>query len=202
MESVLVLNVDYSPLEVISWRSAIEKLVMGKVHVVEAYADRFVRSTSVVFALPAVVRLTGAFVRRRVRLSRANILARDAYTCQYCGSKPRRRSGHPDLEALTIDHVVPRADAVDGWVTLPWTGRRVRTTCWENVLVACKPCNRDKAAKSLKQAGLRPRKLPAAPTAREIAWMSIFRHKIPEEWAFYLPENSPWRDYWTGELEP
>lgn len=197
--AVLVLNTDYTPLQVISWRDAIEKMLQGKVELVQAYSARFIRTVSETFAFPAVVRLTGRYVRRRIRLSRKNIIARDAYTCQYCGKQPRKASGAPSLEDLTIDHVVPRAQAREGWVVLPWSGARVRVTSWENVLTACGPCNRIKADRTPKAAGLTMRKTPAPPGTSELAWMSIFQHKIPDEWNFYLGD-SPWRDYWNVEL--
>lgn len=200
MSSVLVLNIDYTPLEVISWRCAMEKLVMGKVELVEEYAGRVVRSAREEFPFPAVVRLVGNYVRRRVRLSRSNIFARDAYTCQYCGARPRRQSGAPDLQELTIDHVVPRAQSRGGWVTLPWSGERVRVTSWKNVLTACGPCNFDKADRTPSEAGLTPRKTPRPPSTLDVAWMGIIKYRIPDEWKDYLPEGSPWADYWDVEL--
>jgi 5-methylcytosine-specific restriction endonuclease McrA len=199
--TVLVLNIDYTPLEVIDWRDAMEKMITGKVEMVEAYAGRVVRSARQSWPLPAVVRIVSRYVRRKVRLSRSNILARDNYICQYCGARPRKRSsGAPDLAELTIDHVVPRAQAQSGWVTLPWSGKRVRVTSWENVLTACKKCNFDKADRTPKAAGLKPKKHPCAPNTMDIARMSIFRYRIPEEWKDYLPLDSPWRDYWDAEL--
>jgi len=201
MSSVLVLNIDYTPLEVISWRDAIEKLLMGKVEVVERYADRVVRSPSIEVVLPAVVRLVTGYARRKVRLSRKHVIERDAYTCQYCGLRPRRACGSPRLEVLTIDHVVPRAQARAGWVTVPWSGERVRVTSWENVLTACEDCNTTKADRTPSQAGLRMRKRPRAPSPVDIARMSILRYDIPDEWKDYLPQDSPWRAYWESELE-
>lgn len=200
-QTTLVLNVDYTPLEVVSWRDAIEKLLTDKVELVEAYVGQFVRSPSVRFPLPAVVRLVTGYARRRVRLSRKHILERDAYTCQYCGARPRTRSGAPRLQDLTIDHVVPRAQARGGWVTLPWSGERVRVTSWENVLAACGPCNASKADRTPSEAGMVMRRTPRAPSVIDMAWMAIIRHKIPSEWKDYLPEGSPWRDYWDAELE-
>lgn len=203
MEAVLVLNADYTLLEIVSWQKAISMLVREKVRVVEEYAGRFLRSTSVTIAFPAVVaRVNYVKPRRRVRFSRKNILARDAYTCQYCGIKPTRKSGAPGLELLTIDHVIPRSKAVEGWVRLPWErNKKVRVTSWENVLTACEPCNRVKADRPLKDVGLQMMKKPRAPTSVDIAWMSLFRYDVPEEWQLYLPEGSPWADYWTGELD-
>lgn len=197
--AVLVLNIDYTPLEVITWRDAIEKLITNKVEVVEAYAGRFIRSPSTQMPFPAVVRLITGYAKRKVRLSRKNILARDAYTCQYCGVRPRRSSGAPKLEALTIDHVVPRAHGQNGWVTAR-DGRRVRVTSWENVLTACESCNHGKADRTPAQARLTPRKTPRPPSAMDLAWMSILSYEIPSEWQLYLPEDSPWRDYWDADL--
>ncbi len=200
-QAVLLLNIDYTPLEVISWRDAITKIIAGKVELVERYVDRFIRSPSVTFPFPAVVRITSRYVRRRVRLSRGNILCRDAYTCQYCGVRPRRSSGAPRLEDLTIDHVVPRAQARKGWVTLPWNGTRARVTSWENVLTACGPCNARKADRTPGEARMTMRRRPRTPSSLDIAWMSLLRYEIPDEWQGYLPQDSHWRDYWSAELD-
>tara|TARA_Y100000034_G_scaffold136262_2_gene211869 strand:- start:2340 stop:2948 length:609 start_codon:yes stop_codon:yes gene_type:complete len=200
MSEVLVLNIDYTPLEVVSWREAMEKIVSGKVELVQDYTGRAIRSAYRAFPFPAVVRLIGRYARRRIRLSRANILARDAYTCQYCGVQPRKKGGAPILEELTIDHVVPRAQGVNGWVTLPWSGRRARITSWVNVLTACSGCNARKADRTPGQASMAMAKKPRAPTTIDIAWMSIIRVQIPDEWKAWLPEGSPWRDYWEADL--
>ena len=40
--------------------------------------------------------------RRHVRFSRANVMTRDGFTCQYCGERPPRSQ-------LNLDHVIPRA---------------------------------------------------------------------------------------------
>lgn len=200
MHQVLLLNIDYSPLEVISWRDAIDKLFLGKVELVEAYVGQFIRSPSTRMALPAVVRLVTGYAKRRVRLSRRHILARDGFTCQYCGIRPRRASGLPRLEELTIDHVVPRVQAQHGWVCLPWSGKRVRVTSWENVLTACAECNGRKGGRTPAEAGMTMRRTPRAPSPIDLAWMSVNRVRIPTEWQDYLPRESPWREYWDVEL--
>jgi len=203
MEAVLVLNADYTLLEIVSWQKAISMLIREKVRVVEEYSDRFLRSPSLTMGFPAVVaRVKYVKPRRRVRFSRKNILARDSYTCQYCGLQPQKSSGAPDLEMLTIDHISPRSKSKDGWVDLPWVKeQRVRVTSWENVLTACGPCNSLKADRSLKEVGLKMNRVPRAPNSMDIAWMTLFRYNIPDEWQTYLPEGSPWKDYWDGELE-
>lgn len=201
MSAVLVLNADYSILEIVSWQKAMSMIVREKARLVEGYANRFIRSATQVFAFPAVVvRTQYVRARKKVRLSRRNILARDGYTCAYCGARPRRESGAPRLESLTIDHVVPRAHAERGWVTLPWSRERARVTSWENVLTACEGCNTRKANRTPDQAGLCLARVPRAPTPQDIAWMTLFAVEIPEEWKAYLPEGSPWADYWDVEL--
>jgi 5-methylcytosine-specific restriction endonuclease McrA len=188
MQTVLVLNANYTLLEVVSWQRAVSMLVRDKVRTVERYADCFLRSPSVTLPFPAVVARTSyVCTRRRVRLSRRNLIARDSYTCQYCGTKPRRPNGRPDMEHLTLDHVVPRSRAVDGWVVLPWSGRRVRVSSWENLITACSPCNSAKANRTPRQAGLTMRAVPAPPSFHRLAWMAMLRHDIPAEWLDYLP---------------
>lgn len=201
MLSVLVLNVDYLPLEVVPWQRAMVRLLDGKVELIEQYVGKVVRTPSREFPFPAVVRIAQKYVRRRARLSRANLLARDGYTCQYCGRRPRKSTGAPRLEELTLDHVVPRAQAAGGWVVLPWNGERVRLTSWRNLVACCSACNGRKGARVPRAAGMILRKYPRIPTMLDIAWMSVARHRIPDEWKDYLPEGSPWEDYWDVELQ-
>jgi 5-methylcytosine-specific restriction endonuclease McrA len=201
MESVLVLNADYTVLEVVSWQKAVGLMFREQVRVVENYADRFLRSTSVVLEFPAVVaRIKYVRPRKAARLNRKDLFARDMYQCQYCGFQPRKVSGNPDLELLTLDHVIPRSKAVNGWVKVPWHHERVRPTSWWNLLAACGPCNARKADLTLKQAGLVMMKKPRPPTPRELAWMALFKYEVPDEWKLFLPADSPWADYWTVEL--
>ena len=55
--------------------------------------------------------------------SRAMIYKRDGHKCQYCGS----------TKNLTIDHIIPRS--------------RGGEDTWENLVVACNPCNTRKSDK-------------------------------------------------------
>jgi len=198
--AVLVLNIDFTPLNVISWRGAMEKLLSGKVQLVQDYAGRTLSSATESFPYPAVVRVISRYVKRKVRLNRQNVLARDDYTCQYCGAKPRNKSGKPRLEDLTIDHVIPRAQAKDGHVKVPGVKRKCRVTSWRNLATACYGCNSTKGPQTPRQAGMKLLKKPWVPTTVDVARMTIFKYRIPDEWSFYLPEGSPWRSYWTAEL--
>ncbi|HHO52663.1 MAG TPA: HNH endonuclease [Deltaproteobacteria bacterium] len=199
--TVLVLNADYTPLRVIPWQRAVGLLMDDKVSLVEAYTGRMIRSASSSLPHPAVVALNrySAF-RNRVRFNRANVLARDSYTCQYCGVRPRRPSGRPDLGELTIDHIVPRAQADErGRIRIGQGSRPV--TCWENVTTACITCNANKADRTPDQANIKLRRPARVPNQLDVLWMALFTVDIPEEWRDFLPDDSPWRAYWTAELE-
>ena len=88
MEQTLLLNATYEPLKIVHWQKAITLMCQGRVEVVAAY-DREVRSVSLSFKLPSVIRLLRFIrIKRRfdyVPFSRANIYARDNHECQYCG---------------------------------------------------------------------------------------------------------------------
>ena len=120
-DKVLVLNNSFEPLHVCTARRAVILLFTGRAERVED-SPRIIRSPSIVWVLPAVIRLH-RYVKRPVSpaisFNKKNILKRDAYTCQYCG----RNGG----ERMTIDHIIPKS-----------LGGR---TVWENVVSACRACN-------------------------------------------------------------
>lgn len=201
--AVLLLNADHTPIKVITWEKAIYLILDHKAHIVADYAGRVIRSAHLEMAWPAVVALSH-YVRPRnkVRFNRSNLLARDGYTCQYCGAHPVTAHQTPRLDELTIDHVVPRAQSRGGEVTLPWNGKKVSVTCWENTVAACHGCNARKADRTPAQAGLTLRSIPKKPTSWDAVRMSLTRTRMPEEWKAYLPPDSAWREYWDAELEP
>lgn len=168
----LMLSVGYEPLQVVSWKRAITLMTLGKVEVVEEY-DSEVRSTHIVFKMPAVVRLLKSFRRhkKKVKFSRINVYARDRYKCQYCGIKLETKD-------LTFDHVLPRCQGGQ--------------TVWDNIVTACVPCNSKKAGRTPRQANMHLRKVPVRP-----AWVPVLTFEVaqnaPEAWRDYL--------YWTGLIE-
>lgn len=135
MAQVLVLNATYEPLSVVSVRRAVLLLLKEKAEIVEA-TEAYLRSERLAVPVPLVIRLV-YYVRIPYRfslpVSRRTVLARDRYTCQYCGTQPGK-------DRLTVDHVVPRS--LGG------------TTAWENVVTACGPCNRRKGNRSPDAAGM------------------------------------------------
>ena len=169
----LVLDQGYQPHRIVSWQRAVTMLFDGKVEVVEEY-DQDIRSVRFTIKMPAVVRLLRAVRGRRgVKFSRINVATRDGFSCQYCGQKL-------PLAKLTYDHVVPRAQG----------GR----TQWENIVMACLPCNGRKAHRTPEQARMQLRKAPIKP-----AWLPVVSFQvdpacsIPEAWTNWV--------YWHGALE-
>ena len=65
MEQTLLLNATWEPLKVVNWQKALTLWCQGKVEVVASY-DREVRSVTLSFRLPSVIRLL-----RRIRIRRA-----------------------------------------------------------------------------------------------------------------------------------
>lgn len=197
--TALLLNADYRPIKVISWERAFMLILEEKADLVADYVGHAIRTVSLSWAKPAVIRLRKfATIEGRVRFNRANLIARDGYRCVYCGISPSR-NGRPDLEELTLDHVIPRAQSKGGTVFLPWSRKRVAVTCWENVVTACRDCNARKADRTPEQAGLRLVSPPRPPTSLDILRMSLTRIKIPTEWTDYLPDG--WAGYWTDPLD-
>lgn len=171
----LLLSQGYEPIKVISWQRAITLLSLGKVEVVEEYTDE-IRTITVVFKIPAVVRLLRAFRRhaKPVKFSRVNIYARDGYRCQYCGV----RCG---IGELTYDHVVPRAKG----------GK----TTWENIVCSCIKCNSRKANRLPHEAHMRLIRKPVRPKWRPVISLVLGNHNH-EKWKDFLDVA-----YWNVELE-
>lgn len=172
MQQVLLLSRDLAPVKTISWQRAITLLSLGKVEVVESY-DGFVRSSTLVIKMPAVVRLLNLFRRNKhqVKFSRTNIFARDGYKCQYCGDKF-------DINELTYDHVTPRSQG----------GK----TCWENIASCCSDCNLKKANRTPEQARMKLLKTPIKPKWIPAIQIQLSSKAVPDQWRSFL--------YWNTEL--
>jgi 5-methylcytosine-specific restriction endonuclease McrA len=170
----LVLNADfqplsYFPLSLFNWEDAVRSVVKGS-HVVVAEYDQVVRSPSTTMRLPSVIALRD-YVRppARVAFTRFNVFLRDHFKCQYCGDRHR-------ASELTFDHVLPRS--------------RGGTTCWENIVAACSPCNTKKDKRIVK-----PLRAPLQPSVHQLrAASKLFPPNFMHEtWLDYL--------YWDAELE-
>lgn len=191
MDNALLLNADYTPMRVIRWERAVELVLDQKVVQVAAYPGRFVRSMTLALPWPGVVALRKySQARGKVRFSSRNVQARDAHTCAYCGLRPRHPDGRPDRTVLTMDHVIPRAQARESRVYLPWSRKWVSVSCWENAATACRHCNSRKADRTPVQANMTLRIYPRVPTGADALRMAVSRMaSVPAEWLPWLPPD-------------
>jgi len=142
---VLLLNANGEPLSMIHWTRALGLMLKQKVDVYEYWSDE-VHSATQSFPLPSVIALVKYVVipgSRRIGLNKKNVLARDGFTCQYCGR-------HLSDNSATIDHVLPLC--------------RDGKHSWKNVVAACKPCNNTKDDRTPKEAGMKLLREPWVPT--------------------------------------
>jgi 5-methylcytosine-specific restriction endonuclease McrA len=187
MHDVLLLNADFTPIRVVSWKRAVCLLMREKVRMVAQYEGRLIRSPSFSMAWPAVICLTRyARFAMRPKLNRRHLLARDRHQCQYCGLSAISREGRAETCLLTMDHVVPRSQAVNGRVRVPWVNGLVLATSWENLVAACAGCNRQKANRTPAQAGMRLRSTPRPPGVMDGVRIAMSRIAIPPEWEDFV----------------
>lgn len=170
----LLLNATYEPVCVVPWQRAMTLFVSKKVEIVAEYDD-VKWSVRFSFKVPSVVRLLRyARIRKRehVPFTRANIYARDEYSCQYCGQTFRS-------DDLTFDHVIPASQG--------------GTKCWENIVAACVDCNRRKDNRTPDEAGMTLLRTPGRPTSLAVLRVTVTMRRAPASWRDYL--------YWNAELE-
>lgn len=161
---VLVLNQSYEPLNVCRARRAVVLVYRGKAELVEN-GSGFIHSANLTFPLPSVIRLAYMIKRPRPqpRLTRVEVFNRDKYVCQYCGKETHQ---------LTLDHVIPRY----------LSGGHI----WENLVSACISCNRRKAGRTPKQAGMRLLNHPAPPHGNFFLNVSYHYRQAQSQWQKYL----------------
>jgi len=167
MARVLVLNATYEPINVCTLRRAAVLLLKEKAELLEQRKGAALHSERMTMERPDVIRLVN-YVRipreaHRRKITRRAVLARDAWTCQYCGST---KSG------LTVDHVIPRS--------------RGGLSVWENIVAACAPCNRRKGNRLPREIQMHPAKTPKAPPPT--VFIQVASPKIPAAWEQYLPQ--------------
>src|SRR5688572_27337508 len=161
---VLVLNASYEPINVCTMRRAAVLVLKERAEVIEK-RDGVLHSERLELERPCVIRLI-RYVRvprdvHRRKITRRAVLARDSYTCQYCG---RESAG------LTVDHVIPRS--------------RGGTSGWDNIVAACAPCNRRKGNRLPTEASMPLRKHPKPPGPT--VFIRIASPRVPDAWEQYL----------------
>jgi 5-methylcytosine-specific restriction endonuclease McrA len=160
---VLVLNVNFEPLNICSTARAMGLLVVGKAETIQN-GRGVICTPSRTYERPSVIRLRYMVHRPHphVRLCKREIFRRDGFRCQYCG----RPSAH-----LTLDHVIPRY--------------RGGAYAWDNLVSACPQCNRAKGHRAPQEVGMTLRSRPAEPPATAIYLYSQYLQGN-QEWTPYL----------------
>ena len=147
MSQCIVLNADYSFLNVVNWKRAMCLLVKDKVKVLRYSARTIHTGEGHAVQVPLVIRLIKLIrtvYRARVPFSKRNVLIRDGFKCAYCRTEDRR---------LTIDHLIPRS--------------RGGKTDFDNCVAACKECNNKKGNQTPSESGMYPRSKAYQPTISE-----------------------------------
>ena len=175
----LVLDVSYMPVMRVPWEKAIVWVLDKVVEIVDEHPDKFVRTVNWSVKMPSIVRFVKPIHKKKaVKFSRTNVYARDKGRCQYCGG----RCARDDWE---YEHVKPRAQG--------------GTTCFENIVVSCTPCNQRKGGRTPEQAGMRLLSKPVRPKflPNVNTFSMSFKKGMPDSWREWL-RNAV---YWDAELE-
>lgn len=154
-QSVVVFSQNYLPMSRVNIKRAVVLLVTGKAEPLDLIKGNTVqiRSPSQVFHVPQQIRLTVTSNERLWKVppvNRREVLRRDHYSCQYCGS----------TKNLTLDHVLPRSKG----------GKHT----WDNVVIACERCNSRKGDRTPLQAGMLLRTQPKAPMHPAVTFAEQF----------------------------
>ena len=174
---VLLLNGStWEPLSVISVPRAINLVLSGKAHVVEQ-SGRFLRSVRSEYPVPSVIALKRYInvPRRHASWSRKGILARDDYTCIYCGVRPGdvQRGVFLSRSDFTVDHILPKS--------------RGGKDTWTNTGCACYQCNHRKGGRTASEAGMKLRWEPKIPRT---SYIIITMGRGPDTWKKYVEIKS------------
>ncbi len=153
MSRCVLLNADYTFLNLLSWKRAVCLTVKGKVQVLK-YSEKVVHTVSGgEVRIPAVlklIKLIRTLYRSRVTFSKHNVLVRDRFRCAYCGERRSR---------LTIDHIIPRS--------------RGGSTDFENCVACCRACNIRKGSRTPREALMFPRVKAYQPTIAEFLALKL-----------------------------
>lgn len=150
---IILLNNDYTFLNIITWRRAFSLIVKEKVEVVKFSEKAIKTAAGKIMKIPAVmklVKLVRTIYKARVPFSKKNVMIRDNFTCVYCGEKNTR---------FTIDHVIPKY--------------RGGKSTFENCVTACKPCNNKKGRKLCSEIKMFPKTKLIQPTISEFLILKV-----------------------------
>jgi hypothetical protein len=141
MDKVLVLNSDYTPINVTTVFKGFKLVDKGKAEILKA-GDNPIIAGEKEFLRPLIIRLYNyvKFRFHKLKINRNRLFRRDNYACVYCGNKRN----------LTVDHVIPKS--------------RGGQNTWLNLVTCCSHCNRVKDNRTPEEAGMRFLKQPYEPS--------------------------------------
>ena len=163
MERVLVLNFDYTPINVTNTTRAVKLVIKEKAEIIKE-GNKILRSEKVNFKVPTIIRLL-SYVKIKffkVVLTKKNIFIRDSFKCIYCESNKN----------LTLDHLMPRS--------------RGGKNDWYNLGTCCDTCNKKKGDKTPEESGMIPKHKPFKPTY--FTFLKNYLDRSSDEWQPYLFE--------------
>ena len=182
MNKILVLNGDYTPISVTTFKRAFKLAFKGKAEVLnyqknldiqvniddEYYLQLLDQCPTLLshrsgFKRPTIIRLLKRVTvpYRKVTMSRSSIYLRDGNACVYCGSTKK----------LTLDHVIPKSKG--------------GLNTWKNLVTCCSPCNLKKDDKLLENTNMKMRVKPYTPSYIQFI-NKLSNTSINEEWKPYL----------------
>jgi len=147
MERCVILNGDYTFLNVVSWKRAVCLMFKQKAEVLK-FSDKIIRNGEgkIITRVPLVMKLikiVRMIYRNKVPFSKRNVFIRDHYKCGYCGSNKN----------LTIDHVIPIS--------------RGGKSTFDNCITCCRNCNHKKGKRLPSEAHMHFLRQPYTPTISE-----------------------------------
>ena len=165
MKKTLILNIDMTPLNTVSFKRAVNLLENNRyITALIFYEDEAFHSEKRIFKIPAIL-LYSQYVNvpSRNKPTRKIILSRDRMICQYCKKQMNRQEA-------TIDHIQP----------VSTFRKKYDANTWENMVGCCIPCNSRKGNRTPKQASMKLMKNPKP--ARGF----IGADNYPKEWKEYI----------------
>lgn len=161
MDKVLVLNYDYTPINVTTVIRGFILVDRGKAEILKA-SNSPIFCGYKTFVKPLIIRLL-TYVKYRVKnlkINRQRLFRRDDFQCGYCGSKKN----------LTIDHIIPKSKG--------------GTNSWTNLVTCCYNCNRAKGNKTLEEANMKLLIKPFEPSL----FSESINSKISDIWENFQKE--------------
>ncbi len=141
MSNVLVLNYDYTPLNLTSTRRGFILVDKGKAEIIKS-DDNPINANFTAYVRPLIIRLLSyiKFSRKTSKVNRNRIYKRDNHECVYCGS----------VKQLTLDHVIPKS--------------RGGKNEWTNLVTCCFKCNLKKGNRTPEEAKMIMKHKPYVPS--------------------------------------